>query len=74
MNAKELSYLIFALLASSCAGYGAMALAWRIIGGVEGKLTPLLGIVVGFAALALMIRSIATIRAERIRKFFSPLS
>ena len=73
MNTKELSYLIFALLASSCAGYGAMALAWRITG-VEGKLTPLLGIVVGFGALALMIRSIATIRAERIRKFFSPRS
>jgi hypothetical protein len=41
MNVTELSYLIFAVLASTCAGYGAIALTWRIIGGFEGKFTPL---------------------------------
>jgi hypothetical protein len=72
MNVTELSYLIFAVLASTCAGYGAIALTWRIIGGFEGKFTPLLGLVVGVGAVALMIRSILIIRSERIRKFFSP--
>jgi hypothetical protein len=71
VNVKELSYLIFALLASSCVGYGAMAIARRIIGGFEGKFTPFVGVLVGSAPWRSRLAASPPFRRNASASFFS---